>query len=277
MSECSHNCDTCSLDCGSKESNISKLKLGKNCSVKKIIGIASGKGGVGKSFVTSLLAAGLQKKGFKVGILDADVLGPSIPKSFGIIDNQVVADENNLMIPKESRLGIKVMSANLLLEDETEPIIYRGSLISGMLQQFYQETKWGDLDFLFIDMPPGTGDVPLTVYQSVPIDKVVIVTSPQSLVSMIVSKSINMADKMNVDILGVIENMSYVVCPNCDTKIEIFGKSEIEKVVDDNDTIVLAKLPMRVEYSKMVDEGMVEDIDIEELDSTIEKLSELVK
>ncbi len=277
MSECTHNCDTCTANCGSKEANIEKLKLSIGSSVKKIIGVSSGKGGVGKSFVTSLLAAGLQKKGFKVGILDADILGPSIPRSFGIVDRNILATADGLMIPKESRTGVKIISSNLLLQNDTDPIIYRGSLIAGVLQQFYQETLWQDLDFLFIDMPPGTGDVPLTTYQSIPIDKVVIVTSPQSLVSMIVGKSINMAEKMNVDILGVIENMSYVVCPDCNAKIEIFGKSNIDEIVEDYDIEVLAKLPMRVEYSKMVDEGMVEDIDIKELDSTINKLAELVK
>ncbi|MBO6119638.1 MAG: P-loop NTPase [Lachnospiraceae bacterium] len=277
MSECTHNCDTCSAGCASKEVNIEKLKLGKGSKIKKIIGVSSGKGGVGKSFVTSLIASGLQKKGYKVGILDADILGPSIPKSFGVLDKNVLATDNGLMIPKETRTGIKIISSNLMLENDTEPIIYRGALISGLLQQFYQEVDWGELDFLFIDMPPGTGDVPLTTYQSIPIDKVIIVSSPQSLVSMIVSKSINMADKMDIDILGIVENMSYVVCPNCDNKIEIFGKSNIDEVADENDTIVLAKLPMRVEYSKMVDEGMVEDIDISELDSTIDMLVRLVK
>ena len=277
MGECTHNCDTCSFECGSKESNIQKLKLGEGSSIKKIIGVSSGKGGVGKSFVTSILASSLSKKGFKVGILDADILGPSIPKSFGIIDRQIVANEKGLMVPKVSRTGIKIISSNLLLEEDTEPIIYRGALISGVLQQFYQEVEWGDLDFLFIDMPPGTGDVPLTTYQMIPIDKVIIVTSPQSLVSMIVSKSINMASKMDIDILGVIENMSYLVCPTCETKIELFGHSDIDKVVDENDTILLSKIPLRVEYSKMVDEGMVEDIDIEEVDTVINKLSELIK
>lgn len=277
MNECTHNCDTCNVDCGSKVANILKLKLGEGCEIKKIIGVSSGKGGVGKSFVTSCLAAGLQKKGYKVGILDADILGPSIPKSFGLIDKNIIANENNLMEPKISRTGIKIISSNFLLDDDTKPIIYRGTLIAGVLQQFYQETNWGKLDFLFIDMPPGTGDVPLTTYQSIPIDKVVIVTSPQDLVSMIVSKSINMANEMSIDILGVIENMSYVVCPNCETKIEIFGKSKIDKVVDDNDTVALAKLPMRVEYSRMVDEGLIEDIDIEELDETIIKLESLLK
>ena len=277
MSECTHNCDTCSANCASKESNIEKLKLGEGSTVKKIIGVSSGKGGVGKSFVTSLLASGLAKKGFKVGILDADILGPSIPKSFGIIEKNLLANDKGLMIPKETRTGIKVISSNLLLEEDTQPIIYRGSLIAGLLQQFYQEVDWGNLDFLFIDMPPGTGDVPLTTYQSIPIDKVVIVSSPQNLVSMIVTKSINMANKMDIDILGVIENMSYVVCPNCQEKIEIFGKSNIDEVADENDTEVIAKLPMRVEYSKMVDEGMVEDIDIKELDDALNMLARLVK
>lgn len=277
MSECTHNCDTCTANCASKSANIEKLKLGEGSKIKKIIGVSSGKGGVGKSFVTSLLASGLQKLGFKVGILDADILGPSIPKAFGILDRDVTATEFGLMLPKTSKNGIKIMSSNLLLEDDTQPIIYRGSLIAGLLQQFYQEVSWGELDFLFIDMPPGTGDVPLTTYQSIPIDKVIIVSSPQSLVSMIVSKSINMANKMDIDIFGVIENMSYVVCPNCETKIEIFGKSNIDEIADENDTEVLAKLPLRVEYSKMVDEGMVEDIDIKELDETIKMLARLVK
>lgn len=277
MSECTHNCDTCSANCASKESNIEKLKLGEGSKIKKIIGVSSGKGGVGKSFVTSLLAAGLQRKGYKVGILDADILGPSIPKSFGIIEKDLLANDKGLMIPKVTRTGIKIISSNLLLEEDTQPIIYRGSLIAGLLQQFYQEVDWGDLDFLFIDMPPGTGDVPLTTYQSIPIDKVVIVSSPQSLVSMIVSKSINMANKMDIDILGVVENMSYVVCPNCETKIEIFGKSNIDEIADENDTEVIAKLPMKVEFSKMVDEGMVEDIDIKELDYALKLLSGLIR
>ena len=277
MSECTHNCDTCSVNCASKENNIAKLKLAEGCKVKKIIGVSSGKGGVGKSFVTSLLASGLQKKGYKVGILDADILGPSIPKAFGIIDRHIVADAHDLMIPKESKNGIKVLSSNLLLEEDTEPIIYRGSFISSMLQQFFNQTNWGELDYLFIDMPPGTGDVPLTVYQSIPIDYVIIVSSPQSLVSMIVEKSINMANKMDIPILGIVENMSYVVCPNCNEKIEIFGKSNIDKVADDNDIDIIAKLPMRMEFSGMIDKGMVEDIDIPELDVMLNELMELVK
>lgn len=276
MSECSHNCESCSAGCGKKQEAIQKLKLGKNCTVKKIIGISSGKGGVGKSFVTSLLASGLRKKGFNVGILDADVLGPSIPLGFGILDKNILANEDGLMIPKQTLSGIKIMSSNLLLENDTDPIIYRGALISGVLEQFYQETAWGDLDFLFIDMPPGTGDIPLTVYQTIPIDKVVIVTSPQNLVSMIVEKSINMANMMNIDILGVIENMSYVVCPKCSEKIEIFGVGQLEEILAGKGTKILAHLPMRVEYNKLVDEGMIEEIDMPELDETIENIKNLI-
>ena len=277
MSECTHNCDTCSAGCTSKGVNIEKLKLGIGSAVKKIIGVSSGKGGVGKSFVTSLLASGLQKKGYSVGILDADILGPSIPKAFGITEKNVVATADGLMIPKVSKTGIKIMSSNLLLSEDTDPIIYRGTLVAGLLQQFYQETDWGVLDYLFIDMPPGTGDVALTTYQSIPIDKVIIVSSPQSLVSMIVGKSINMANKMNISMLGLVENMSYVVCPKCNEKIEIFGHSNIDEIADENDTEVLSKLPMRVEYAKMIDEGKVEDINIEEINSAINRLAELVK
>lgn len=277
MSECTHNCDSCSANCASKSVNIEKLKLGIGSAVKKIIGVSSGKGGVGKSFVTSLLASGLQKKGYSVGILDADILGPSIPKAFGITEKNVVATADGLMIPKVSKSGIKIMSSNLLLDEDTDPIIYRGIMVSGLLQQFYQETDWGVLDYLFIDMPPGTGDIALTTYQSIPIDKVIIVSSPQSLVSMIVGKSINMAKKMNISMMGLIENMSYVVCPKCDEKIEIFGHSNIDEVAKVNGTTVLSKLPMRVEYAKMIDEGKVEDIDIKEIDSAINSLVELVK
>lgn len=277
MSECTHNCDTCSANCASKSVNIEKLKLGIGSAVKKIIGVSSGKGGVGKSFVTSLLASGLQKKGFSVGILDADILGPSIPKAFGITEKNVMATADGLMIPKVSKSGVKIMSSNLLLDADTDPIIYRGTMVSGLLQQFYTETFWEVLDYLFIDMPPGTGDVALTTYQSIPIDKVIIVSSPQSLVSMIVGKSINMAKKMNIDILGLVENMSYVVCPKCEEKIEIFGHSNIDEIAKENSTTVLSKLPMRVEYAKMIDEGKVEDINIKEIDSAINTLAELVK
>lgn len=277
MSECTHNCDTCSANCASKSTNIEKLKLGIGSAVKKVIGVSSGKGGVGKSFVTSLLASALQSKGYSVGILDADILGPSIPKAFGIKEKNVVATADGLMIPKVSKSGIKIMSSNLLLEEDTDPIIYRGIMVSGLLQQFYQETDWGVLDYLFIDMPPGTGDIALTTYQSIPIDKVIIVSSPQSLVSMIVGKSINMAKKMNIEIMGLIENMSYVVCPKCSEKIEIFGKSNIDEVAKEYSVEVLSKLPMKADFAKLIDDGKVEDIHIDELNNAINKLVELIK
>lgn len=277
MSECTHNCDTCSANCASKGTNIEKLKLGIGSAVKKVIGVSSGKGGVGKSFVTSLLASALQSKGYSVGILDADILGPSIPKAFGIKEKNVVATADGLMIPKVSKSGIKIMSSNLLLEEDTDPIIYRGIMVSGLLQQFYQETDWGVLDYLFIDMPPGTGDIALTTYQSIPIDKVIIVSSPQSLVSMIVGKSINMAKKMNIEIMGLIENMSYVVCPKCSEKIEIFGKSNIDEVAKEYSVGVLSKLPMKADFAKLIDDGKVEDIHIDELNNAINKLVELIK
>ena len=277
---CSHDCNNCSANCPSKngDSNgIVKLTIKDAFSgIKKVIGVSSGKGGVGKSFVTSLLATSLQKKGYSCGILDADILGPSIPKSFGYKTELIEATEDNLMYPKVSKDGVKIISSNFLVGNETDPIIFRGSLIAGVLQQFYSDTIWGDLDFLFVDMPPGTGDVPLTVYQSIPIDEVVIVASPQALVSMIVEKSINMAEKMNIKIAGLIENMSYVECPNCKEKIEIFGQSNIEKVLKEKKIELLAKIPIRVNYSKLIDEGKIEDIEVEELNNAVKHFESLL-
>lgn len=277
MSECTHNCDTCGESCTSKNAEIKKLSLGKGCKIKNIVGVSSGKGGVGKSFVTSLIASTLKKKGLEVGILDADILGPSIPKSFGIVEKDIIANQDKLMMPKVSKTGIRIMSTNLLLENDTDPIIFRGSLLAGTLTQFYQETFWGELDYLIIDMPPGTGDVPLTIYQQIPIDGVIIVSSPQSLVSMIVNKSIKMVDTMAIPVIGLVENMSYVVCDSCNNRIEIFGHSDIDKIAKQYNIDVLAKLPIRAEYAKMIDEGMVEDIDIVELDSAIDKIIKFKK
>ena len=274
--ECSHNCDNCSANCSSRENVIKKLIPNTATKIKKIIGVSSGKGGVGKSFVTSILASTLQKKGFKCGILDADILGPSIPRDFGINSNNIEV-EGELMKPKISSLGVKVVSSNFLLANENDPIIYRGSLLSGVLQQFYTDVNWGDLDFLFVDMPPGTGDVPLTAYQMLPIDKVIIVSSPQSLVNMIVEKSINMAKKMDIEILGLIENMSYVECPSCKTKIKIFGESNIEEIAKKYNTQVLAKIPIREDNMKKIDGGKVEDISIDELSVAIDSLEKIVK
>lgn len=274
---CDHNCSNCSANCGSRENALPKYEASKTSKIKKIIGVSSGKGGVGKSFITSNLAIALQKKGYKCGIIDADILGPSIPKSFGIVNDGVQVTDDRLIIPKVTELGIKVISTNLLLPSDTEPVIYRGSLLISILQQFFTDVDWGELDYLFIDMPPGTGDVPLTIYQSFPIDGVIIVSTPQSLVSMIVEKSINMCKKMNIRILGLIENMSYVECPECKTKIEIFGKSNIDEVGKEYSLEVLAKVPQKVEYVEFVDSGNIEKINLEEINKATSVLENLLK
>lgn len=238
-----------------------KIEFNALSSVKKVIAVVSGKGGVGKSLVTSLLASAFRKNGHSVAILDADITGPSIPKSFGITGNAAVNDQG--IEPRISKTGIKLMSVNFLLSKETEPIIWRGPLIAGAVKQFYSEVLWGDVDYMFVDMPPGTGDVPLTVFQSFKIDGIVIVASPQELVSMIVSKAVNMAKSMNIPILGLIENMSYFVCPNCTKKHNIFGTSNIEKIAQKYDLKVLAKIPIDPKISQACDAGEVENIDAE--------------
>ena len=276
-STCTHDCNSCKSNCASRKNVIEKLKPSKNSKIKKIIGVSSGKGGVGKTFITSTIAVALQKKGYKCAILDADILGPSIPKSFGIINDGLLVAQENLMIPKESSTGIKIISSNLLLNNDTDPIIYRSALTIGVVEQFYTDTLWEEIDYMLVDMPPGTGDVPLTVYQRLPIDGVVIVTSPQDLVSMIVGKSINMANKMNIPILGVVENMSYVECPNCNTKIKVFGESNIEEICKDNNIKLLAQVPLRETYSSRVDAGQIESVEIKEIDNAVDEIIKLVK
>lgn len=274
---CTHDCDHCSANCASKNNVIQKLKPAKNVNIKHVIAISSGKGGVGKSFVTSTIACSLQKKGYKVAILDADILGPSIPKSFGIVNDGVLVANDNLMMPKISNNNISIMSSNLLLNNDTDPIIYRSALTIGVVEQFFSDTAWGDIDYMLVDMPPGTGDVPLTVYQRLPIDGVVIVSSPQDLVSMIVGKSINMALKMNIPIIGLVENMSYVECPNCNTKINIFGNSNIEEVCKQYNINLLAQVPLREGYSSRIDAGQIESIEVKEIDNAIDKIIEFKK
>lgn len=274
---CTHNCDTCSANCSSRDNGIKKLELSKGSKIKKIIGVSSGKGGVGKSFVTANLANMIQSMGYKCGILDADILGPSIPKAFGIISDNIMVNEDSLIIPKESNNGVKILSSNFLLKEDNEPIIYRGTMIAGLLQQFYTDTFWGELDYLFIDMPPGTGDVPLTTYQSIPIDKVIIVTSPQNLVSMIVEKSINMAKKMNIEIMGIIENMSYVECPNCNTHINIFGNGKVDEIAREYNIKVLSKIPIKESYIKSVDNSNIDNLIIDELKPAIDEIINLTK
>ncbi|MBE6003165.1 MAG: Mrp/NBP35 family ATP-binding protein [Lachnospiraceae bacterium] len=275
---CDSNCSTCGSNCPSRNGGTPdfKAKLADGCSVKKVIGIVSGKGGVGKSTVTSLLASGVNKAGYKTAIIDADITGPSIPKAFGLSNDGVgVTEDGKLMIPDRSANGIRIISSNLLLENETDPIIWRGSLIAQAVKQFWSEVNWKDIDFMFVDMPPGTGDVPLTVFQSLPVDGIIIVTSPQELVSMIVKKAVNMATKMNVPIIGIIENMSYLKCPHCGETIQVFGESHIDEVAAENNLKVLAKLPMDPKNSAYMDAGAVEAIDLPEIKDAVKAVEEL--
>ncbi len=254
---CDGNCSSCASKCDSKEQQ-QDLRLPQNqySNVKKVIGVVSGKGGVGKSLVTSLLASTFQARGKQSAILDADVTGPSIPKAFGV-KSSIEQSEMGL-IPAESKTGIRMMSVNLLLEKEDAPVVWRGPVISGIIQQFWNEVAWGEVDYMFVDMPPGTGDVPLTVFQNLPIDGIVVVTTPQDLVTMIVKKAYNMANLMNIPILGLVENMSYFECPDCGKKHSIFGESKIDEVAAEMGLPVLARLPINPATAKLVDQGAVE-------------------
>lgn len=242
-------------------------KLNGAMKVKKVIGIVSGKGGVGKSLVTSLLASKIQKKGFQTAILDGDITGPSIPKAFGL--NEKAKNDKKTIFPVLSKNGTKIISINLLTENETDPVIWRGPVISGIVKQFWTDVNWGEVDYMFIDMPPGTGDVPLTVYQSIPIDGVVIVSTPQELVGMIVEKAVNMAKMMNVPVLGLVENMSYVECPDCDKKINIFGDSRLEEIAIKHNIKLTAGLPINKKISSACDAGKIEDLDFDYLDDMV--------
>ncbi|MBE5910321.1 Mrp/NBP35 family ATP-binding protein [Pseudobutyrivibrio sp.] len=231
-----------------------------NSNIKHVIGIVSGKGGVGKSMVTSSLAGVMARAGYKVGILDADITGPSIPKMFGV-HGPAAADAEGVMLPEVAEDGTKIMSINLILDDEESPVIWRGPVIAGVVKQFWTDVAWGDIDYLFVDMPPGTGDVPLTCFQSLPVDGIVIVTSPQELVQMIVKKAYNMADMMHIPVLGVVENYSYVQCPNCDEKIQIFGESHIDEVAAELNIPVLGKIPMDRSFATAADAGRIYDME----------------
>lgn len=256
MSEnCDHNCDHCAKECGERKVDFS-AKLNEMSSVKKVIGIVSGKGGVGKSLVTSLMAVMMNRKGYSTAILDADLTGPSIPKMFGITGKAEGGDSG--IYPAKSAKGISVMSINLLLENETDPVIWRGPILAGTVKQFWTDVIWGDVDYMFIDMPPGTGDVVLTVFQSLPIDGLIVVTSPQEMVSMIVSKAVKMAEMMNIPILGLVENMSYFECPDCGKKTKLFGDSHIEETAKRHGLKVLASLPIDSRLAARSDEGTIE-------------------
>lgn len=256
MSECTHDCSTCSSKCEKPE--IPKEPLNAQSSVKKVYAIVSGKGGVGKSLVTSLMAVEMNKRGKKTAILDADITGPSIPKAFGLSDVQAEAIEAGIL-PVRTKGGIDVMSLNLLLEDITAPVVWRGPVISGTVKQFWTDVVWGDKDIMFIDMPPGTGDVPLTVFQSLPIDGIIIVTSPQELVGLIVEKAVNMAKLMNIPVLGLVENMSYFECDECKKKHYIFGESHAAEVAFKYGIPLLAQLPFDKSIAKLTDEGRIEE------------------
>ena len=259
MSECTHDCSSCGASCASREKQSMLESLHKGSSVKKVIAVMSGKGGVGKSMVTALLAVMAQRAGYKTAILDADVTGPSIPKAFGVKEKAM--GDGEAILPVKSRTGIEMMSVNLLLDAENTPVVWRGPVIAGTVKQFWTDVLWGDLDVMFIDMPPGTGDVPLTVFQSVPVDGAVVVTTPQALVGMIVEKALNMADMMHIPVLGLVENMSYAVCPDCGKHVEVFGESHAQETAQRFNTQVLARLPIDPNLARLVDAGEVEQAD----------------
>lgn len=270
MAECSHNCSTCSHHCSERNKEDLIAKSNTNSHVKKVIAVVSGKGGVGKSSVTSMLAVAARKKGLKTAVLDADITGPSIPKTFGVTQKAMGNDSG--IFPAETDTGVEIMSVNMLLENDTDPVLWRGPVIAGTVKQFWTDVVWGDVDVMFIDMPPGTGDVPLTVFQSIPVDGIVIVTSPQELVSMIVEKAVKMANKMNIPVLGIVENMAYFECPDCRKKHYIFGESHIFEIAGKYAIPYTVQLPMNPETAKMCDAGKIEDYDGKDFDKFLNGL-----
>lgn len=263
MSEnCTHDCSSCSANCSSREGGSKpdfSAKANAHSNVKKVIGVVSGKGGVGKSMVTSLMSVLLRRQGLSTAILDADITGPSIPKAFGV-HGQLMASEDGIY-PAQSTTGVKLVSLNLMLENETDPVVWRGPVIAGAVKQFWTDVMWGDVDFMFVDMPPGTGDVPLTVFQSLPVDGIIIVTSPQELVGMIVEKAVHMARMMDVPVLGLVENMAYFQCDECGKKHYVFGKSHLEEIAQCNEIMLTAQLPINPALAAACDAGMIEMFD----------------
>ena len=255
---CNHNCESCSSNCGERSA---PPKFHTESLIKNVIGIVSGKGGVGKSLTSSLLASEIRRKGFRTSILDADITGPSIPKMFGL--HEGVLSDGHLIMPAISKNGTKVISMNLCLQDENEPVVWRGPVLAGVLQQFYEEVDWGVTDYMFVDMPPGTGDVPLTIFQSLPLKGIIIVTTPQELVSMIVAKAVRMAELMNIPVLGIVENMSYFECDNCGKKHYIFGQSHLEDIANDYGINATARLPIVPGLAELCDDGKIEDFNAE--------------
>ncbi len=272
MSECTHDCSSCSEKCSERKDFREKQNEFSN--IKKVIGVVSGKGGVGKSLVTGLLSVLTTKKGYKTAILDADITGPSIPKMFGVKEKAQAMDDKYI-IPKTSKNDIKMMSINLLLANDDDPVVWRGPVIAGAVKQFWTDVAWNDVDFMFVDMPPGTGDVPLTVFQSLPVDGIIVVTSPQELVSMIVGKAVKMATMMNVPILGIVENMSYFECPDCKKKLSIFGQSKIEEIAKEYSIPNIAKLPINPEFAAMSDSGNIENFTGDYLNEVVDVITNL--
>ena len=265
---CTHDCSTCSASCASREQQAPTFEAPHDgTKIKHVIGVVSGKGGVGKSIVTSMLSVIMQRRGLKTAILDADITGPSIPKAFGV-KGQVYTVGDGL-VPLESTTGIKVMSLNLLLEDETRPVVWRGPVIAGAVKQFWTDVLWEDVDYMFVDMPPGTGDVPLTVFQSIPLDGIVVVTTPQDLVSMIVEKAVNMAGLMDIPVIGMVENMAYVECPDCGKKINVFGGAEREEICG---VPVISRLPLDPKLAALCDKGIIELMENDYLDAAADKI-----
>lgn len=276
MSEsCSGNCSTCGESCGERTEESLLAQAHPKSNVKKVIAVMSGKGGVGKSTVSSMLAVAMHRKGYRIGILDADITGPSIPKAFGVIEP--AGSEDDGIFPGRSEDGIEIMSINLLLENDTDPVVWRGPVIAGAVKQFWSDVIWEDIDYLFVDMPPGTGDVPLTVFQSLPIDGIIVVTSPQDLVSMVVTKAVKMAALMNVPILGLIENYSYLLCPDCGKRIDVFGRSHISSIAMEQHLPILANLPIDPKVAQAVDLGLAETLDTSELEPACIILETMLK
>lgn len=282
MSEnCNSNCSSCGKSCASRkegEPNPFLAPMNDQSDIRHVIGVVSGKGGVGKSLVTSLLAAAMNKRGYDTAILDADITGPSIPRAFGVANKAIMAEE--CMYPSETKTGIKIMSLNLINDEETEPVVWRGPVIAGAVKQFWTDVRWEYVDYMFVDMPPGTGDVPLTVFQSLPLDGIIIVTSPQDLVSMIVSKAIKMAKIMNIPILGIVENYSYLECPDCGKKISVFGESKVEALAKEYNIDTYASIPIKQEIANLVDTGKAMEVEatwLDEVINVIEKLSDNYK
>jgi Mrp family chromosome partitioning ATPase len=273
MSECSHNCEGCTQDCSEKDMHAA---LNAYSHIRKVVAVSSGKGGVGKSSVTAMLAVMMARRGYKVGVLDADITGPSIPKAFGVTAKAKGSELG--ILPAETHLGIKIMSINLLLEHDDQPVVWRGPVLAGAVTQFWTDVVWGDLDYLFIDMPPGTGDVPLTIYQTIPLDGGVIVSTPQTLVQMVVEKARKMAEMLNVPLIGMVENMSCVLCPDCGKHIPLFGdQAQLEQAAQEMGLPILAQLPLNPSIARLCDEGEIERVVCEELDPAADAVEALLR